>query len=327
MERVLAERECAWLSLPGAAAWGHRPARFAGAVLGDAGLARRLGLTAALPGHSGAVDALAWTEGGDLLASGGEDCRLRLWRGGGAGAAGWDLLHSLDTVRVLGCAAQGCLRIVRSSVVDAAHDGGTRQHALHRARANRHPTAPPTHHPRPPTHRQGHTATILSAAFLPGSHGDQLLCCSADRQIRHIAVTKVGGLACLRGEEQAGLALGAGCLCGPVSQHTRHSSAACPSQGAVRPYLVHSGHVRAVVPLDPCGCSLPAGRGGAVGHAATHSQSFTTARRCCGGSSGSSPGSTFTSLCPHPASPRVPPPLYFNRPLPVCQRGRHRAGV
>lgn len=65
---------------------------------------------------------------------------------------------------------------------------------------------------------QGHTANILGAAFLPASRGDQLLTCSADRQIRHLNVTK----------------------------------------GAVRPYLVHAGRVRAVVPLDPRASSLHA---------------------------------------------------------------------
>lgn len=94
MQRVLAERESGLLSLQGSAAFGHRPAAFAAAVLGDAGLARRLAPVALLPGHSGAVSALTWTEAGELLASGGEDCRLRLWRG-----ATGELLHSLDTVR------------------------------------------------------------------------------------------------------------------------------------------------------------------------------------------------------------------------------------
>ncbi len=54
---------------------------------------------------------------------------------------------------------------------------------------------------------------MLGTCFLPG-RADQLLCCSADRQIRHLNVTK----------------------------------------GAVRPYLVHSDRVRAVVPLDSRGC-------------------------------------------------------------------------
>lgn len=93
MLRALQEREAATAALEGAAPASHRPARFHAAALGDAGLAGRLAQTAALRGHSGAVNALAWTEGGELLASGGEDCRLRLWRG-----ATGELLHSADTV-------------------------------------------------------------------------------------------------------------------------------------------------------------------------------------------------------------------------------------
>ncbi len=97
MLKALAERErgaLAWADGAAAAAASHRPHRFHAAALGDVGLARRLGQTAALTGHSGGISALAWGEGGELLASGGEDCRLRLWR-----AASGELLHSLDTVR------------------------------------------------------------------------------------------------------------------------------------------------------------------------------------------------------------------------------------
>ncbi|KAI3425352.1 hypothetical protein D9Q98_009116 [Chlorella vulgaris] len=149
---ALQDREAGLASLEGAAAFGHRPHRFHTAALGDAGLAQRLKQTAALAGHSGAVNTLTWTDGGELLASGGEDCRLRLWRGAGHPKEG-SLLHSLDT---------------------------------------------------------GHTASILCTRFLPAFNGDQLISCSADRQIRHLNVTK----------------------------------------GAVRPYLVHQGRVRTVVPLD-----------------------------------------------------------------------------
>ena len=99
MLKALAERErgaLAWAdgAAAAAAAASHRPHRFHAAALGDAGLARRLGQTTALTGHSGGISALAWGEGGELLASGGEDCRLRLWR-----ASSGELLHSLDTVR------------------------------------------------------------------------------------------------------------------------------------------------------------------------------------------------------------------------------------
>lgn len=96
MLKALWERESGADSLDGAAAFSHRPHCFQATALGDGGLARRLAQAAALPGHSGAVNALAWTEEGELLASGGEDCRLRLWRGGGGPA---ELVHSLDTVR------------------------------------------------------------------------------------------------------------------------------------------------------------------------------------------------------------------------------------
>lgn len=93
MLSALFERESGLASLDGAGAFGHRPDRLQAAALGDAGLAQRLTPTAALHGHSGTVNTLCWSEGGELLASGGEDCRLRLWRGGGG-----EPLHSVDTV-------------------------------------------------------------------------------------------------------------------------------------------------------------------------------------------------------------------------------------
>lgn len=200
------ERESALASLEGGAAFGHRPHRFLAAALGDAGLARRLEQVAALGGHSGAVNTLSWTEGGDLLASGGEDCRLRLWRGTSGGGSG-ELLHSFDTVRPLRLLQP---RLRGSRVRCLMLGQHPRAAATNRAAVSQHsqPCMLPVRLP------QGHTSNILSACFLPASRGDQLICCSADHQIRHLNVTK----------------------------------------GAVRPYLVHQAAVRAVVPLDPRGC-------------------------------------------------------------------------
>jgi WD40 repeat protein len=198
MLRALQKRESALASLEGAAAFGHRRHRFHAAALGDVGLAQRLEQSAALTGHSGAVNALCWTEAGDVLASGGEDCRLRLWR-----STSNELLHACDTVRHW---LQGTTRPVLVP--------GRCRLVMHQARVSWH--AGRSLNQRSSTQQlfflalQGHTATILSAAFLPASRGEQLLCCSADRQIRHVNVVK----------------------------------------GAVRPYLVHQGRVRAVVPLD-----------------------------------------------------------------------------
>ena len=166
----------------------------------------------------------------------------------------------------------------------------------------------PRHCPAP----QGHTANILAACFLPASRGDQLICCSADRQIRHLNVTK----------------------------------------GAVRPYLVHSGRVRAVVPLDARGCCrrLPVCLPACLYCCAAYRCCLQFC--CC---SHSCPCSLFTflriilvcnQLCSHlfpvalpsdclpacpsgclPArSPACPAPLAC-RPVPLCQRGRHCARV
>jgi hypothetical protein len=62
-----------------AAAPGSRPLAFARACCADAALLARLAQTAALAGHSGAVTAAGWSDTGDRLASGGEDCRIKVW--------------------------------------------------------------------------------------------------------------------------------------------------------------------------------------------------------------------------------------------------------
>jgi WD40 repeat protein len=234
MLSALLERESglAWQE----GAFGHCPHRLPAAALGDAGLAQRLTPTAALHGHSGSVNALCWSEGGDVLASGGEDCRLRLWRGDRA-----DLLHSVDTVRCWGlllacglaasacssfrlasscdCGGCSCFRLARACII-GPHSRRQLCTHMHAAACLPAPTcmllclSAPMRSCMCAPCVQGHTAHILSASFLPASRGDQLISGAADRQIRHVNV----------------------------------------SRGAVRPYLVHAGRVRAVQALDPRGC-------------------------------------------------------------------------
>ena len=80
MQRRLEERRLGTLALPEAgAALGPRPAAFTRACCGDAALVARLARTAELPGHSGAVTAASWAEAGELLVTGAEDCRLKVW--------------------------------------------------------------------------------------------------------------------------------------------------------------------------------------------------------------------------------------------------------
>lgn len=78
-----------------------------------------------------------------------------------------------------------------------------RPHAFSTAACRLHRRLPPV---------QGHTSTILSALFLPTTGGDQVVCCSADKQVRLLNVAK----------------------------------------GAVRPYSLHKGRVRSLVALDSC---------------------------------------------------------------------------
>lgn len=80
-----------------AGAFGHRPPWFEAVAAADAGLAKRLAETAQLAGHGGSVNAVGWSDCGSLLVTGGEDCRLRIWRGGSSA----ELLNTFDSARLL----------------------------------------------------------------------------------------------------------------------------------------------------------------------------------------------------------------------------------
>lgn len=63
---------------PGAALM-PQPLAFSRACCADAALVARMAQTAELSGHGGAVTTASWSEAGDLLASGSEDCRVKVW--------------------------------------------------------------------------------------------------------------------------------------------------------------------------------------------------------------------------------------------------------
>ncbi|KAK9842230.1 hypothetical protein WJX81_001681 [Elliptochloris bilobata] len=80
MQRRLEQRRQGALApLQPNASLGPQPRAFMRACCADAALVARLAQTAELPGHSGAVTAASWAEAGELLVTGSEDCRLKVW--------------------------------------------------------------------------------------------------------------------------------------------------------------------------------------------------------------------------------------------------------
>ena len=57
----------------------QRPAMVQHTLHGSTGLVKRLSHTQTFKGHSSAVNALDWSSNGQLLLSGSEDCRVKLW--------------------------------------------------------------------------------------------------------------------------------------------------------------------------------------------------------------------------------------------------------
>lgn len=69
----------------------------------NAGLVKRLSHTQSFKGHSSAVNALDWSSNGEILLSGGDDCRVKLWSSKSSGA-----MHSFDSVRHIECGSAPC---------------------------------------------------------------------------------------------------------------------------------------------------------------------------------------------------------------------------
>lgn len=245
MELLLHEREAGLLGWPGAAcsaaAFGHRPALFTAATAGNAGLGRRFAEVASLGGHAGAVNALAWSECGGLLAAGGEDCRLRIWRPPDA-----EPRHCLDTVGPWGAPRRpprACRRWGPAGCTGAAGRAAAAA-AVHMPQRGRLPlrrrrVTPPTSWARP---------SCPAPAEASSSAAPRTARCAALGVWRGVCgrVTAeglaAGPLQRTKGEcpMRGGARL-------PLLQ-VRHLHV---ERGAARPYALHRGRVRTLVVLDP----------------------------------------------------------------------------
>lgn len=85
------------------AGWGHQPLAHERACTSDAALVRRLAPLAELPTSASAVNTLSWSEDGEALACGGEDCRVLVWD-----AQLHRRAHTLDLVRASVLTCMGC---------------------------------------------------------------------------------------------------------------------------------------------------------------------------------------------------------------------------
>ena len=71
------------------------PVRSQRNIQANVGLVKRLSHTQSLNGHSSAVNALDWSSHGEILLSGGDDCRVKLWSLESSRA-----IHTFDSVRL-----------------------------------------------------------------------------------------------------------------------------------------------------------------------------------------------------------------------------------
>ena len=74
----------------------HQPARLQHEFQANAGLVKRLSHTQSLKGHSSSVNALDWSSNGEVLLSGSDDCRVKLWNTESSRA-----VLSFDSVRAM----------------------------------------------------------------------------------------------------------------------------------------------------------------------------------------------------------------------------------
>lgn len=79
-------------SIP-SAHWGHNPLAFERDCSSDPALVRRLACLAELPTQASSMSNVSWSEHGEFMVSGGEDCRVIVWS-----AEQQRAMHTLDLV-------------------------------------------------------------------------------------------------------------------------------------------------------------------------------------------------------------------------------------
>ena len=81
------------------------PRAFQHSLQANAGLVKRLSHTQTFKGHSSTVNALDWSSDGEILLSGSDDCRVKLWSAeSGKAVQSFDsvsLLHKLPQLQCL----------------------------------------------------------------------------------------------------------------------------------------------------------------------------------------------------------------------------------
>lgn len=91
--------------------WGHGALAFERECSSDPALVRRLACTAELPTQASSMSNVTWSEHGDFMASGGEDCRIVVWS-----AEHQKAVHTLDLVGLLAPFPGPCHTYCRVSV-------------------------------------------------------------------------------------------------------------------------------------------------------------------------------------------------------------------
>ena len=88
----------------------QHPRAFQHSLQANAGLVKRLSHTHTFKGHSSTVNALDWSSDGEVLLSGSDDCRVKLWS-----AESGKAVQSFDSVSLLHKLPQSlCLMLMYS---------------------------------------------------------------------------------------------------------------------------------------------------------------------------------------------------------------------
>lgn len=146
----------------------HQPARLQHEFQANTGLVRRLSHTQSLRGHSSSVSGLDWSSNGELLLSGSDDCRVKLWSPETGRA-----VQSFDSVRLL---------------FVAPRQGMHKQHLPCAGKAIASCTYCVLTDIHFHTYVQGHTSSIYAVKFMPSTGNEQIITSAADRQVRQSVI-------------------------------------------------------------------------------------------------------------------------------------------
>ena len=134
------------------------PRAFQHSLQANAGLVKRLSHTHTFKGHSSTVNALDWSSDGEVLLSGSDDCRVKLWS-----AESGKAVQSFDSVSLCTSCQLQCLMLPYSQAAIVGHAIQLSSKVF--------------------CQTQGHTSSIYVTKFMPNTGNEQIITSAADRQV------------------------------------------------------------------------------------------------------------------------------------------------